>query len=71
MKVPAKQLTLDHVAEFFPRQLFEMIAPSGESYCLELAIDTFDELEQAIKVSRDNPDAPVFPIKNLIKIYNS
>jgi len=65
MKVPAKQLTLSHVEEFVPRQLFEMVAPSGETYCLELAIDTFAELEQAIEISRENPNAPVFTIKNL------
>jgi hypothetical protein len=65
MKVPAKQLTLDHVSEFMPRQLFEMIAPSGDTYCLELAIDTFDELEAAIELSRKNPDSPAYPIKNL------
>ncbi len=65
MKVPAKQLTLAHVAEFVPRQIFEMIAPSGETYCLELAIDTFDELYLAVAVSAEKPDKPVFPIKNL------
>ena len=69
MKVPAKQLTLAHVTEFYPRQLFEMVAPNGDSYCLELAIDTFDELESAVEASKKNPDTPVFPIKNL-SVYN-
>jgi hypothetical protein len=65
MKVPAKQLTLDHVAKFIPYQLFEMIAPGGDEYVLELAIDSFDELEAAVEVSRENPNTPVYPIKNL------
>jgi len=65
MKVPAKQLTLSHVEEFVPRQIFEMVAPSGTTYCLELAIDTFAELESAIEVSKENPNKPAFPIKNL------
>lgn len=65
MKVPAKRLTLDHVAEFVPRQIFDMVAPSGDEYSLELAIDTFDELENAVQVSQEDPDKPVYPIKNL------
>jgi hypothetical protein len=65
MKVPAKQLTLAHVSQFVPRQIFEMTSPSDTTYNLELAIDTFEELESAIEVSKENPDIPVFPIKNL------
>lgn len=65
MKTPAKQLTLAHVSEFVPRQLFEMVAPSGETYLLELAMDTEDEIKSAIKDSNEDPNLPVFPIKNL------
>jgi hypothetical protein len=42
-----------------------MVAPSGDEYTLELAIDSFDELENAVEVSRENPDTLVYPIKNL------
>lgn len=65
MRLPAKQLTLEHVKEFVPGQMFEMIAPSGVTYCLELAIETVAGLDEAIEVSRLDPDYPIFPIRNL------
>ena len=44
-----KELTLEHVREFVPYQLFEMVAPNGEEYLLELQeedIDTAIENDQ-------------------------
>lgn len=60
-----KELQLDQARKFFPRQMFEMVAPNGDEYLLELALDTFDAVEEAANVSELNPDEPAYPIINL------
>lgn len=58
-----ENLTKAHVSMFVPRQLFEMAPPSGESYLLELAVDTFAALEACIVLDS-------YPVKNL-SVQNS
>ena len=50
-----KELTLEHVREFVPYQIFEMAPPNGEVYYLEL---WEEDIDAAI-------EADVYHIKNL------
>lgn len=59
------RLTLEHVSQFVPCQLFEMVAPNDEEYLLELTFETFEEIEEAVEISRQDPSLAVYPIKNL------